>query len=66
MPPKLDRCVQELIKKGYSEEEAWAICKKSLKKDLQMKYEHKKKILTGQLITGKYLKEKEKELEESE
>ena len=30
MPQKIDRCVQELIKQGKSEESAWAICNASI------------------------------------
>lgn len=30
MPEKLDRCVQELMRKGYTESQAWAICKARL------------------------------------
>lgn len=26
MPERLDRCVEELKRKGYSESQAWAIC----------------------------------------
>lgn len=29
MPAKLDRCVDKLKKKGYSEDKAWAICVES-------------------------------------
>jgi hypothetical protein len=61
MPEKLDKCVEELIKKGHSEEEAWAICKKKIAYILQMKYEKAKRILTGQLITDEYLENKRKE-----
>ena len=32
MPAKLDRCVKDLIKKGYSKDKAWAICTASIKK----------------------------------
>jgi hypothetical protein len=59
MPEKLDRCVKELMKKGHSESEAWAICKKALK----MRYEKAKRIFTGQLITKEYLDKKEKEFD---
>jgi len=31
MPEELDRCVKKLIAKGYSEDQAWAICKSSIK-----------------------------------
>jgi hypothetical protein len=30
MPERLDECVEELKRKGYTEEEAWAICKDQL------------------------------------
>jgi hypothetical protein len=62
MPAKLDRCVEHLKEKGYSEEEAWAICRKKLKYDLQLAYEKAKRIFTGQFINDNYIKAKEKEL----
>ena len=63
MPQKLDRCVKKLIKEGHTEEEAWKICKKQIesKYKAQMNFEKMKQILTGQLITKKYLAQKEKE-----
>ena len=30
MPEELDRCVRELMRQGYTESEAWAICKSRL------------------------------------
>ncbi len=61
MPKKLDSCVKKLIEEGYEENEAWAICKKQLSYQLQMEYEQKKKILTGQLVNKEFLNSKEKE-----
>lgn len=61
MPPELDRCVQKLKDKGYSEDEAWAICRKQLGYDLSMKREKAKRIFTGQLINDKYIFRKAKE-----
>jgi len=31
MPRELDECVKKLIAEGYSEEEAWAICRARMK-----------------------------------
>ena len=59
MPEKLDRCVQKMIEKGYSENQAWAICKKAIESELQEEYEAKKNILTGQFIAD-IKKEEEK------
>ncbi len=53
MPEKLDRCVEKLKEEGYTEEEAWAICKKQIESELQEEYEKKKKILTGHLVEDK-------------
>lgn len=58
MPKKLDRCVEKLIKEGYTKEQAWAICKSRIQASLQKEYELKKKILTGQLLA--HLKEETK------
>ncbi len=66
VPKKLDSCVKKLIKEGYSEDEAWAICRKKLKYKLQMEYEQRKKILTGQLVDKKFLNTKEKEFTSKE
>lgn len=53
MPEELDRCVKKLIEEGYTEKQAWAICKAAIESKLQTEYEMKKKILTGQLIVDK-------------
>ena len=39
MPEKVHRCVKKLLKKGYEESRAWAICYSSILK----KRENKKK-----------------------
>lgn len=31
MPERLDRCVEEMKRKGYSESQAWAICTSIIK-----------------------------------
>jgi hypothetical protein len=62
MPAKPNKYVKELINKGHSESEAWEI----YKKETQMKWEKAKKLLTGQLITKKYLSQKEKEFTKKE
>ncbi len=52
MPEKLDRCVKKLMEEGYSQKQAWAICKAAIEAQLQALYERKKRVLTGQLIKG--------------
>ncbi len=56
MPEKLDKCVKKLMEEGYTEKEAFAICKAAIEGKLQAEYEMKKKILTGQ-----YMPEEQKE-----
>jgi len=62
MPPKLDRCVKELTDKGYSEEEAWAICKSQLGYKAAILKEKSKQMFTGQLIDTEHMKQKKEEL----
>ncbi len=50
VPEKLDKCVKKLMEEGYTEKEAFAICKAAIEGKLQAEYEMKKKILTGQYI----------------
>ncbi len=52
-----------MVAEGYSEEEAYKIGKRDLKIQLQMEFEKKKRVLTGQLITDQHLFEKQQELE---
>lgn len=37
MPRELDECVNKLKRKGYSEEEAWKICRAALDKEKKKK-----------------------------
>ena len=66
MPAKLDRCVEKLISEGYSEDEAWTICKKRLNYDENMAREKKKRLFTGQLIDEEYLQNKKIEFKQEE
>lgn len=57
LPPKLDRCVKKLMQEGHTEQEAWAICRKSLGYVNMIERLHQQKISTGLKIDNEFLEQ---------